>query len=101
MAVRPNHTIIAVVRVGDTSLDYLGVKEYIGAHGGIASQHYAFLVSEIEFEEILQRIRQGRRSYWADRGRREREVINTWDNGRGLSRPRILVDTSPEEMMLL
>jgi hypothetical protein len=39
MAVRPNHTIIAVVRVGDTSLDHIDVKEYMGAHGEIASQH--------------------------------------------------------------
>jgi len=105
MAVRLNHTIVAahdkdaaamflteilglpapsllgpfaVVRVGDTSLDY------IDADGDINSQHYAFLVSEIEFDEIFERIRERRLSYWADPGRQERDQINTWDDGRGL-----------------
>ena len=68
----------AVVRVGDTSLDYMN------ADGEIRSQHYAFLVSEIEFDEIFKRIRERRLSYWADPGRQERDQINTWDDGRGL-----------------
>lgn len=69
----------AVVRVNDdTSLDY------IDAEGEIASQHYAFLVSELEFDEIFERIRERRLSYWADPGRHERDQINTWDGGRGL-----------------
>ncbi|MGH8562911.1 MAG: VOC family protein [Gammaproteobacteria bacterium] len=69
----------AVVRVSDdTSLDY------IDADGEITSQHYAFLVSEIEFDEIFERIRERRLSYWADPGRHERDRINTWDGGRGL-----------------
>jgi hypothetical protein len=68
----------AVVRLGDTSLDYMD------ADGEITSQHYAFLVSEIEFDEIFERIRERRLSYWADPGRHERDQINTWDDGRGL-----------------
>jgi hypothetical protein len=69
----------AVVRVSDDlSLDY------IDAEGAIASQHYAFLVSEIEFDEIFERIRERRISYWADPGRHERDQINIWDGGRGL-----------------
>ncbi len=69
----------AVVRVGDdTSLDY------IDADGEITSQHYAFLVTEIEFDEIFERIRERRLAYWADPGRHERDQINTWDSGRGL-----------------
>ena len=69
----------AVVRVSDdTSLDY------IDAGGEITSQHYAFLVTEIEFDEIFERIRERRLSYWADPGRHERDQINTWDGGRGL-----------------
>jgi len=69
----------AVVRVSDdTSLDYMD------ADGEITSQHYAFLVSESEFDEIFERIRERRLSYWADPGRHERDQINTWDGGRGL-----------------
>jgi catechol 2,3-dioxygenase-like lactoylglutathione lyase family enzyme len=105
MAIRLNHTIVAahdkdtsatfltkilglpapsllspfaVVRVGDTSLDY------IDANGEITPQHYAFLVSEIEFDEIFERIRERRLPYWADPGRHERDQINAWDDGRGL-----------------
>jgi hypothetical protein len=68
-----------VVRVGDdTSLDYMD------ADGEIAPQHYAFLLSEIEFDEIFGRIRARRLSYWADPGREERDQINTWHDGRGV-----------------
>ncbi len=69
----------AVVLVShDTSLDY------ISTDSSITSQHYAFLVDEIEFDEIFARIRERRLSYWADPGRQERDQINTWDGGRGL-----------------
>jgi catechol 2,3-dioxygenase-like lactoylglutathione lyase family enzyme len=69
----------AVVPISDdTSLDYMDTD------GPITSQHYAFLVEEIEFDEIFERIRERRLSYWADPGRQERDQINTWDGGRGL-----------------
>lgn len=111
MAIRLNHTIVAahdketsatfltqllglpapsllgpfaVVQVGDTSLDYMDVEEYRGTNGEITPQHYAFLVSESEFDEIFERIREQRLSYWADPGRHEHNQINTWDDGRGL-----------------
>jgi catechol 2,3-dioxygenase-like lactoylglutathione lyase family enzyme len=74
----------AVVRVGDTSLDYMDVKEYRGAGSEIVSQHYAFLVSEVEFDEIFERIRQRGLPYWADPGRQEKNQINAWDDGRGV-----------------
>ncbi len=32
----------------------------------IKPQHYAFLVSESDFDEIFRRIRQKRLTYWAD-----------------------------------
>jgi hypothetical protein len=35
------------VQIGDISLDYLGTK------GEIPPQHYAFLVSEFEFDQIF------------------------------------------------
>lgn len=69
----------AVVRLNDdTSLDYIDTE------GEVTSQHYAFLVTEIEFDEIFERIRERHLSYWADPGRHERDQINTWDGGRGL-----------------
>ena len=68
----------AAVQVGDTSLDYME------ADGEIVSQHYAFLVSEAEFDEIFARIRDRRLPYWSDPGRQHRDQINTWDDGRGL-----------------
>ena len=111
MAVRLNHTIVAaldpeasskflaeilglppplrlgpfaIVSVGDTSLDYMSVKEYRGADGEIVSQHYAFLVTEAEFDEILARIRERHLPYWADPRLGQRDQINEWDGGRGV-----------------
>ncbi len=111
MAVRLNHTIIpardhvasarflsemfglpspvlvgpfAVVSIGDTSLDYMNVKVYRGKDDDIASQHYAFLVTEAEFDEIFARIRDRRLSYWADPARAHPNQINEWDGGRGV-----------------
>jgi len=74
----------AVVQVGDTTLDYMDVNEYRPAGGEIAPQHYAFLVSEIEFDEIFARIRERRLPYWADPSHEECDQINTWDDGRGV-----------------
>lgn len=75
----------AVIQVGDTSLDYMNVEDYrSNANGEIVPQHYAFLVTEAEFDEIFGRIRQRQLPYWADPGRHERDQINTWDGGRGV-----------------
>ena len=106
MAVRLNHTIVAardkdfashfvaeilglptpvsigpfaVVRVSDdTSLDFVASSEEI------ASQHYAFLVNEDEFDQIFARIRERGLTYWADPHRHEPGRINEWDGGRGV-----------------
>lgn len=68
-----------VVQAGnEVSLDFLGAD---GEE--IAMQHYAFLVSEPEFDEIFGRIRARNQSYWADPYRRQRDRINT-QNGRGI-----------------
>lgn len=50
----------------------------------IASQHYAFLVSESEFDEIFSRILQRGLSYWADPGQTRLGKINHHDGGRGV-----------------
>lgn len=47
-------------------------------------QHYAFLVSEREFDQIFGRIRERGLAYWADPARKQEGVINTHDGGRGV-----------------
>jgi catechol 2,3-dioxygenase-like lactoylglutathione lyase family enzyme len=105
MAIRLNHTIVdahdktssaifmttmlglqapvllgpfAVVQIGDTSLDFMDTD------GEITPQHYAFLVSETEFDQIFERIRERGLTFWADPGKQKRGKINTWDDGRGV-----------------
>ena len=51
--------------------------------GPIHSQHYAFLVSEPEFDEIFARIEARGLPYWADPFRRRPGEINRNDGGRG------------------
>ena len=53
----------------------------------ITSQHYAFLVSEAEFDEIFGRIQAWQLPYWADPGRRLPDEINHHDGGRGVYFP--------------
>lgn len=50
----------------------------------LVANHYAFLVSEEEFDEIFGRIQEQGLTYWADPGRREEGRINDHDGGRGL-----------------
>lgn len=68
----------AIVQIGETSLDFAETEEEIHP------QHYAFLVTEAEFDAIFQRIKDGGLSYWADPYRRKEGQINTWDGGRGV-----------------
>lgn len=59
--------------------------DFLGADGEpIAPQHYAFLVSEPEFDRIFGRIRARGLPYWADPGKRQRGEINTHYGGRGV-----------------
>ena len=58
--------------------------DFIDADGEIASQHYAFLISEAEFDEIFARIRERKLPYWADPAQHQRDKINTRDGGRGV-----------------
>ena len=50
----------------------------------IVEQHYAFLLSEQEFDSVFSRIRERGISYWADPARRHPERINHNDGGRGV-----------------
>jgi catechol 2,3-dioxygenase-like lactoylglutathione lyase family enzyme len=62
----------------DVSLDFRD------AEGEIASQHYAFLVSESEFDEVFGRLQARGVAYWADPGRTHPGEINHNDGGRGV-----------------
>ncbi len=52
--------------------------------GGIAPQHYAFLVSDEEFDVAFVKIRERGITYWADPGHRREGEINRNDGGRGV-----------------
>lgn len=62
------------------SLDYSDVAE--GEE--IRRQHYAFLVSEEEFDEIYGKIKARGLEHWADPGANRPGEINTRDGGRGV-----------------
>jgi hypothetical protein len=53
-------------------------------HASIPIEHYAFLVSEDEFDAIFERIRARGLSYWADPMHRRAFEINHNDGGRGV-----------------
>jgi catechol 2,3-dioxygenase-like lactoylglutathione lyase family enzyme len=77
----PAHRMLghfAVVQVGPTSLDLVGTDD------AISSRHFAFLVSETEFDEIFGRIQARGLPYWADPFHKEPGQINHWDDGRGV-----------------
>jgi hypothetical protein len=69
----------AVLRVvGDTTLDFIDTE------GDFDRQHYAFLVTEAEFDEIIGRIKERRIRYWSDLMHNDPGHINTWDDRRGV-----------------
>jgi hypothetical protein len=105
MAVELNHTIVAsrdkvssatfladllglppptqfgpfeVVEVSNgVSLDFMDADE-------IHPQHYAFLLTEAEFDEVFGRIKERKLDYWADPAHNQPNEINTRDGGRGV-----------------
>jgi catechol 2,3-dioxygenase-like lactoylglutathione lyase family enzyme len=106
MAVEFNHTIVSA-RDSQTSATFLaeilGLSaprrwgpfvvvttdnganiDFMDADGEIAQQHYAFPVSESEFDEIFDRIRERTLPYWADSAQAQRGEINHHDGGRGI-----------------
>jgi catechol 2,3-dioxygenase-like lactoylglutathione lyase family enzyme len=58
--------------------------DFMDRDGEIASRHFAFLVSEAEFDEIFARVRARGLKYWADPGRTEEGRINHHFGGRGV-----------------
>jgi len=58
--------------------------DFMTADGEITPQHYAFLVSEPEFDGIFGRITARQLPHWADPSRSQPGRINTNDGGRGV-----------------
>jgi catechol 2,3-dioxygenase-like lactoylglutathione lyase family enzyme len=69
---------LVVQAANDVSLDVLTDP------GPIHPQHYAFLVTEAEFDEIFDRIRTRGLDFWADPFHQEPGQINHNDGGRGV-----------------
>ena len=74
----PFGPFLGVQADNDVTLDFLDTEDEIEA------QHYAFLISESEFDAIFARIRERKLPYWADPYQRQRGKINTRDGGRGV-----------------
>ena len=68
---------LAVQAANDVTLDFMEVS------GPIASQHYAFLVTEEEFDQVMAQIGERDLPHWADPGHTE-HGINRHDGGRGV-----------------
>jgi catechol 2,3-dioxygenase-like lactoylglutathione lyase family enzyme len=58
--------------------------DFIDDDGTITSQHYAFLVSESEFDQIFGRIRGRSLTYWGDPARERPGETYNWNGGRGV-----------------
>ena len=106
MAVQLNHTIVHAHDKQETArhfVDILGLPEpasfgpflvvqvsngvsldVADDHGEPRQQHYAFLVSEEEFDQIHARIRDRGLEWWADPIHTRPREVNTNDGGRGL-----------------
>ncbi|MGW2938373.1 VOC family protein [Streptomyces sp. NPDC055722] len=76
--VAPDFGPFAPVEIANgVTLDFMDTEE------PITPQHYAFLVSEDDFDAIFTRIRAGRLRYWADPYHHRPGEINHNDGGRG------------------
>lgn len=67
------------------ALDNGVTLDFIGADAEqLIIEHYAFLVSESEFDQIFERIRERGLPYWADPHHTQPGQINRHDGGRGV-----------------
>ncbi|MCX4460444.1 VOC family protein (plasmid) [Streptomyces sp. NBC_01340] len=105
MAVQLNHTIVAAhdkMASARFLADLLGLEvapeygpfvpvqipngvtlDYMDTAESISPQHYAFLVSEDDFDAIFARVREAGLTYWADPHHHHPGEINHNDGGRG------------------
>jgi extradiol dioxygenase family protein len=75
---RPFGPFLDVDVANEVTLAFLDTDEEIQI------QHYAFLVSEAEFDEIFGRVKARGVEYWADPAHRHKGEINHHDGGRGV-----------------
>ncbi len=73
-------SFVVVALDNEVSMDFLDVDPDVDVY----SQHYAFLVTETEFDQILGRIRDRQLPFWADPGKNRRGEHNTHNGGRGI-----------------
>ena len=69
---------VVVETANGVSLDFVETK------GDVTSQHYAFLVTEDDFDVIFGRILERGVPHWADPGKTRAGEINRRDGGRGV-----------------
>ena len=74
---------VMVETANEVSLDFATVAD----GDEVVTQHYAFLVSEDEFDQIFGRILERGLDHWADPGRSRPGQINHNDGGRGVYFP--------------
>jgi catechol 2,3-dioxygenase-like lactoylglutathione lyase family enzyme len=106
MAVKLNHTIVNVrdkrasaafftelfgLPPAQPFIHFLSVDvanevtlDFCDADYEVEKQHYAFLVSEAEFDQIFGRLIARGIDYWADPGKRQKGEINRHFGGRGV-----------------
>lgn len=58
--------------------------DFFQKDGAIAPQHYAFLVSDAEFDAVMNRIGESGLTFWADPARSKPGEINRHYGGRGV-----------------
>jgi len=58
--------------------------DFMDKDGEIRAQHYAFLVSEAEFDQIFARVKDKGLTHWADPAQTKAGEINRHDGGRGV-----------------
>jgi len=61
--------------------------DFAEGSGAITPQHYAFLITEEDFDGVLGRIHAKKLEHWADPARRRPSEINRNDGGRGVYFP--------------
>ncbi|MGP3978126.1 VOC family protein [Streptomyces sp. 8N114] len=80
LQVRPQYgPFLPVVTANDVALDFADAGK-----GPITPQHYAFLVSEEEFDIVFGRLKEAGLTYYADPMRTRPGEINHNDGGRGV-----------------
>lgn len=58
--------------------------DYYDSEGEIASQHYAFLIDEDNFDQVFERIRNKGLPFWADPGKQRPGETYEHNGGRGV-----------------